>query len=124
MVTWPNDARRQLSDDARERAYQEYRQELTNSWRGDAGPPAGAYPLSAGEGSRCTINGADGRLARRGDWLVCEPARQDAAYKRAVEPRANTDTPRGMMDAAEARRICDEAWLESVRDLEAAWRKP
>jgi hypothetical protein len=61
---------------------------------------AGAYPLSAGEGSRCTINGADGRLVRRGDWFVCEPVKQDA------------------MDARE------RAYREMVDDLQNAWRKP
>jgi hypothetical protein len=60
--------------------------------------PAGAYPLSAGEDGRCTINGQDGRLVRKGDWLVCEPVRQDAmpvadaraeAYRRYDEEMAN-----------------------------------
>jgi hypothetical protein len=42
--------------------------------------PAGSYPLSAGEGSSCTIDGAAGTLVRQGNWLVCRPAgRQDAA---------------------------------------------
>ena len=42
--------------------------------------PTGAYPLSAGEGTSCTVNGAPGTLVRQGDWLVCQPRRrQDAA---------------------------------------------
>jgi hypothetical protein len=61
--------------------------------------PEGAYPLSAGEGRACTINGAPGTLQRQGDWLVCEPTRtndvqslQDAraqAYRRYDEEMAN-----------------------------------
>ena len=45
-----------------------------------SGAPAGAYPLIAGEGSACTVNGAPGVLQREGAWLVCKPRRsQDAA---------------------------------------------
>jgi hypothetical protein len=43
-------------------------------------PPVGTYPLSAGEGSTCTVNGQDGVLVRQGNWLVCKPRqRQDTA---------------------------------------------
>ena len=42
--------------------------------RGSGAPP-GSYPLSSGEGSACTINGAPGTLVRNGAWLEC---RQDA----------------------------------------------
>ena len=46
-----------------------------------SGAPAGAYPLSAGEGSTCTVNGQAGVLVRQGNWLVCKPRRnQDAAF--------------------------------------------
>jgi hypothetical protein len=51
-----------------------------------SGAPAGSYPLSAGEGTSCTIDGAPGVLKREGAWLVCQPRqRQDAAdAKRAA----------------------------------------
>ena len=41
--------------------------------------PAGAYPLSAGEGSSCSIDGTAGTLVRQGNWLVCRPARRQSA---------------------------------------------
>jgi hypothetical protein len=66
--------------DERQRAYEEYDQQLGDAWRKDAAP-FGAYPLSAGEGSECTINGAPGTLVREGNCLVCKPSnRQDAAH--------------------------------------------
>jgi hypothetical protein len=65
------------------------------------GAPAGAYPLSAGEGSACTINGAPGTLQREGDWLICRPAPAESA----TDPR----------DAA-YRDYCDR--------LTNAWRTP
>jgi hypothetical protein len=65
--------------------------------------PAGAYPLNAGEGSRCTINGQDGCLVRKGNWLVCEPVRQDAMS--AQDARA------------EAYRLYDE-------EMANAWKNP
>ena len=34
-----------------------------------------AYPISAGEGSSCSIDGAAGTLVRQGNWLVCRPDR-------------------------------------------------
>jgi hypothetical protein len=66
--------------------------------------PVGAYPLSAGEGNRCTINGQDGRLVRKGNWLVCEPTR--------------TNDAQSLQDArAEAYRLYDE-------EMANAWRNP
>jgi hypothetical protein len=44
-----------------------------------SGAPAGAYPLSAGEGSECSVDGRSGTLVRQGNWLVCKPRSQDAA---------------------------------------------
>ena len=60
-------------------------------------------------GDQCTINGAPGHLNHR---LECVPdqRRQDAV------PR--------VMDAATAQRIRDEAYEESVRRDENAWRGP
>jgi hypothetical protein len=117
------DARRQIAD-----AYAEYDAADANAWRnppngpdeytgGDpynpgAGAPGrgynkipeGAYPLSAGEGSRCTINGADGRLVRKGNWLLCQPTRANDAQ--------------ALQDArAEAYRLYDE-------EMANAWRNP
>jgi hypothetical protein len=96
-----------------EQARAEGIQEMCDAWKRkpdvDASPPAGAYPLSAGEGSRCTVNGADGRLVRRGDWLVCKPVKQDAVSR--------------TMTMDEAQRIKDKAWLESVQELEQAWKR-
>ena len=44
-----------------------------------SGAPAGSYPLSAGEGTSCSINGAPGTLVRNDAWLECRPRqRQDA----------------------------------------------
>jgi hypothetical protein len=73
--------------DPRMKAYDEYCTRLQDAWKTDA-PPAGAYPLSAGEGSACTFDGAPGVLVREGDWLVCKPAaskpsRSDSATKDA-----------------------------------------
>ena len=64
--------------------------DLENSWRSpprDAAfgaPPYGAYPLSAGEGTACTVDGRPGRLVREGNVLVCQPLAADA---RTVDAR-------------------------------------
>jgi hypothetical protein len=100
------DAKQTLAD-----AYRAYDEADANAWRNPAnGPrlqrddiPAGAYPLSAGENGRCTINGQDGRLVRKGNWLVCEPTRRGAMP---------------VQDArAEAYRLYDE-------EMANAWRNP
>jgi hypothetical protein len=59
----------------RDVAYAQMCDELRDAWRGDAALPVGAYPLSSGEGTACTINGAPGTLKRVGgtNWLVCQP---------------------------------------------------
>jgi hypothetical protein len=118
------DAKQQLAD-----GYAEYDARNANAWRnppngprseytggdsyntgvgapsrGSGSIPVGAYPLSAGESSRCTLNGQDGRLVRKGNWLVCEPTRANDA--------------RSLQDArAEAYRLYDE-------DMANAWRNP
>jgi hypothetical protein len=91
------DARQRLED-----AYRAYDEADANAWRNPpSGPclqsdasgefgrdiPEGAYPLSAGEGTRCTINGQDGRLARKGNWLVCEPVRGMPCRRGTRAPR-------------------------------------
>ena len=54
------------------------------------GAPAGAYPLSAGEGSACTIDGRSGVLVRQGNWLVCQPRSQDAGLDASKPPTRPT----------------------------------
>jgi hypothetical protein len=97
------------SERIRHAAWLESRQALCDAWRTPArDAAAGSYPLSAGEGSACTINGAPGTLVREGDVLVCRPHATDAARR-----------PTSMADA---QRIRDEAWRQSVTELENAWR--
>jgi hypothetical protein len=105
----------QAAADARERAYQESNRELQGAWRkpvGNSESGVGSHEFrGAQEGDQCTINGAPGHLRMVKGKLECMPdERQDAA------PRTMT------MD--EAQKIKDEAWLESIKDLESAWRKP
>jgi hypothetical protein len=75
-----NDLGRQAIADARAA----YIFDLENAWRTpprDAAfgaPPYGAYPLSAGAGNPCTIDGAAGILTRQGDVLICKPLASDA----------------------------------------------
>jgi hypothetical protein len=84
---------RRYGDDERAAAYRDVALRDSNAWRSpppvvptrDAAPPDGAYPLSAGEGTACTINGAPGTLERDGEWLVCVPVAdmtdaREAAY--------------------------------------------
>lgn len=61
------------------KAYDDYVKDLTNAWKPKVAIPASAYPLSAGEGTACIIDGAPGTLVREGDWLVCRPTRRDSA---------------------------------------------
>jgi hypothetical protein len=86
-----------------EEVYQDEKRKLQDAWRQPVADVRGQQP-----GDKCTINGAPGHLNAK---LECIPdKRQDAA------PR--------MMDAAEAQRIKDEAWLEMCRDLEESWKGP
>jgi hypothetical protein len=89
-----------VADDACRKAYRDYSDALTNAWRHDAAPP-GAYPLSSGEGTACTINGALGTLVREGRWLVCKPSQQDAST----------------LDAR------DKAYTDYENELTNAWRR-
>src|SRR5262245_18564353 len=70
-----------VNDDAAVEAYRQYIADQANAWKKrNAQPPPGAYPLSAGVGTACSINGAPGVLVESddGQWLVCKPAsRQD-----------------------------------------------
>jgi len=103
-----------VNDDEAVKAYNEYVRNLTDSWRKcDAQPPPGAYPLSAGAGTACAINGAPGALVESddGEWLVCKPV-------------SRTDTvPAGpVYDAAEGQRIKDAAWEEMCERQRNAWK--
>ena len=74
--------------DARQAAYDATNKADEEAYR----KPAGSYPLSAGEGNVCTINGQPGVLTRSGEWLVCtpsnaQPTRQDARPPPLVEDR-------------------------------------
>jgi len=100
---------------AKLRAYDEGVREMCNAWRKcDASPP-GAYPLSAGEGTACTINGAPGTLQRRGDWLACVPDND------RIDFDAASTVPR-MTDEASAQAIRDAAYLRMCNELINAWR--
>lgn len=98
---------RRLNDaeatDAVAQAYESYDAELTTAWQRDAKQPDGAYPLSAGEGTPCTVDGAPGTLVREGDWLVCKPTHTDAA------------------SFTDERAQAYEAYDQQLRD---AWRTP
>jgi hypothetical protein len=68
--------------------------------------PAGRYPLSAGEGNPCTIDGAVGTLQRDGNYLVC----------RAKPPIGPTRSGTSAGDAK------DVAWREMVDHVTNAWK--
>jgi hypothetical protein len=107
-----------VSDDGeriRWEAYCDSVRDMADAWKTDT-PPVGAYPLSSGEGTACTVNGAPGVLRKTADgkWLTCEPTRADAA------PR----DPRQPVSFADAQAIRDRAYAESVRELANAWRTP
>jgi hypothetical protein len=90
---------------------------VTNQWRQDAAAvedlPAGRFPLSAGEGSLCTINGEAGTLVRDGDYLVC----------RAKPPIGPTRSGKSLGDAQPGTRAyVDAVWNEMVSDLTNAWK--
>ena len=97
-----------------EQARAEWIAEMCDAWRTPA-VDAGEF-RGAREGDQCTVRegghdeGSPGHLRMVNGRLTCAPdrRRQDAV------PRTMT------MD--EAQRIKDEAWLESVKDLESAWK--
>jgi hypothetical protein len=95
-------------NDAKAEAYVDGVREMCDAWKN---PPAESNTGSgefrgARPGDKCTINGQPGHLNHR---LECVPdQRRDAV------PRT--------MDAADAQRIKDEAWLASIKELEEAWK--
>jgi hypothetical protein len=120
-----------------EQARAEGIREMCDAWKT---PPTAEF-RGQQPGDQCTINGASGHLNHR---LECIPdRRQDAmdarertyremvddlqnAWRRpdaSIEPRATADVPR-TMTADAAQRIKDAAWLQSVKDLESAWKGP
>ena len=104
-----------VNDDAAVEAYRQYVADQANAWKKrNAQPPPGAYPLSAGVGTACTINGAPGVLVESddGQWLVCKPvARQDSA-------------PTGpVYDRAAGERLKQRVWQQMVDEQREAWRK-
>jgi hypothetical protein len=120
------DARQMTADaacpagvDPRTFFYEQGVREMCDAWRGDAAAvqnlPAGRYPLSAGEGNPCTIDGAAGTLQRDGQYLVCRA-------KPAIGPTRADSMPSRSMSAADAQRIKDEAYNEMVSDLTNAWK--
>jgi len=96
-------------------AYAESVRRMCDAWKGDVAPPAGAYPLSAGAGTACTIDGRPGRLVKSddGDWLVCKP----------VNTRTDALPTGPIYDAAEAARIKEAAWREMCAVQDQAWRR-
>jgi hypothetical protein len=93
-------------------AYEASCRELTDAWKL---PAAGAYPLSAGEGSACTIDGAPDMLRKTADgrWLTSEPTRTDAT----------PHDPRRPISVADAQAIRDAAYREMCDELTNAWRR-
>ena len=71
--------------------------------RGSNAPP-GAYPLIAGEGSPCSINGAPGTLVRQGNSLVCQPRRSQDAAAFDAKAQAYTEYDRDMANAWRANK--------------------
>jgi hypothetical protein len=63
--------------------------QMCDAWRTQDAPgvqnlPAGRYPLSAGEGNPCSIDGVAGTLQREGEYLVCRakaPAKSSSQVK-------------------------------------------
>jgi hypothetical protein len=99
---------------AKAEAYADGVREMCDAWRKPVADPNSGTGYGSGEfrgarpGDKCTINGAPGHLNHR---LECVPdQRRDAV------PRT--------MDAADAQRIRDAAWLEMCRDLEDGWKGP
>jgi hypothetical protein len=79
--------------------------------------PAGHYPLSAGEGGACMINGEAGTLVREGEYLVCRA-------KPPIGPTRATPTNRGADSVTGDRTLQDQAWREMVERQQQAWKTP
>jgi hypothetical protein len=108
--------------DGRPEAYRLCLIDEQNAWR----RPDGAYPLSAGEGNACTLNGEPGHLVRADDgpWLVCgadtadaAPARTDSLQRRA-EALLLKDAMQRLNDARAA------AYAEVEERDRTSWMRP
>jgi hypothetical protein len=96
------------------------RREISDAWKTPApaldAAPSGKWPLSAGVGSACDLNGERGVLVEDGSGvLVCQ-------VNRHVGPTRSDAAPPRFMDAATAQKIKDAAYNEMVSDLTNAWR--
>jgi hypothetical protein len=103
---------------------------VTQQWRTqDAAAvenlPFGRYPISAGEGNPCTINGEIGTLQREGDYLVCRatpigPTRSgESAGDAVLTSRAALDA----ISVEQGQAIKDAAYNEMCAELRDAWKK-
>jgi hypothetical protein len=91
--------------DPRAQAYADYDAATADAWKHPASftdAKSGIYPLSAGEGSACDLNGERGTLVREGDHLVCRV----------------TQAPRGGDRAA-----VEDAYRAYDEQAQNAWRK-
>jgi hypothetical protein len=96
------------------------RREISDAWKSPApalnAAPSGKWPMSAGAGSACDLNGERGVLVEDGSgFLVCQ-------VNRHVGPTRSDAAPPRFMDAATAQKIKDAAWLESVERVSNAWK--
>src|SRR5262245_25081460 len=88
----------------RDVAFADAEEEATSAWR----RPPGAFPLSAGEGTKCTIHGPGGTLGRGGESVVCRASAQ-------AQP-TRTDAQPPMVEDKEA------VWRAANLADENAWR--
>jgi hypothetical protein len=112
--------------DPRDFAYRQMCTDLQDAWKAPAAfdaaavqdLPAGRYPLSAGIGSICDLNGEQGTLQPDGaGYLVCKVTRH-------VGPTRADAVPPRTMSAADGQALKSAAWNEMVADLSSAWRSP
>jgi hypothetical protein len=97
--------------DAREETYRLRLLDDTNAWR----RPDGAYPLSAGEGGHCTINGRPGHL---------RPVRDGSPWLECVADEVRASPAKQRADAMPSRDAVEDAYEEvRLRDT-TAWQRP
>jgi hypothetical protein len=115
------DAARPLGISDSEWARAEGIRQMCDAWKADAPAvqdlPAGRFPLSAGEGNPCTIDGDAGTLQREGGYLVCRA-------RPPIGPTRSGASSGDGMSAADAQAVKDRAWREMVDDVSNAWRSP
>jgi hypothetical protein len=103
--------------DGRPEAYRLCLIDEQNAWR----RPDGAYPLSAGEGNACTLDGRPGHLQQAKDgspWLECVTDEVGAAPATRTDALSHADGLQRLRDARE----------QAYREVEArdatAWMRP